>query len=309
VSEATHAKAAGGDLNWFEATARRRVEALVDGGSFEEFIPPRDRQLSPHLPEFDLPRAFDDGMIVGRAKLGGQAVFLAAQEGQFMGGSFGEIHGAKLVGLLRAATRAKTVPVILLLDTGGVRLQEANAGELAIAEVMRAIVDARIAGVKVLVLLGGRAGCFGGGSLIAATASAIAISEQGRLGVSGPEVIETNRGVEEFDSRDRPLVWRTVGGKHRRLMGGADLYVGPTVADFRQAALALIEAAGALTLEALKAEQARLQERLDRFGVCADGRDVWAALGVEHPETIPAMGDDAFAAVVKDHGVQAHDAR
>jgi biotin-independent malonate decarboxylase gamma subunit len=33
------------------------------------------------------------------------------------------------------------------------------------------------------------------------------------------EVIETNRSVEEFDSRDRALVWRTMGGKHRRLIG------------------------------------------------------------------------------------------
>jgi hypothetical protein len=36
--------------------------------------------------------------------------------------------------------------VLLLLDTGGVRLQEANAGELAISEIIRAIVEVRSAG-------------------------------------------------------------------------------------------------------------------------------------------------------------------
>ena len=47
------------------------------------------------------------------------------------------------------------------------------------------------------------------------------LAEPGRIAVSGPEVIETNRGVEEFDSRDRALVWRTMGGKNRRLPDAA----------------------------------------------------------------------------------------
>ena len=297
------------EANWFEATARQRIHALVDDLSFEEFIPPTDRELSPHLPDFDLPRAFDDGMIVGHAKLNRRKVFVAAQEGQFMGGSVGEVHGAKLVGLLRGAAQAKSHPVLILFDTGGVRLQEANAGELAISEIMRAILDARAAGVRVLALLGGKAGCFGGGSLAAACCSAIAISEQGRLGVSGPEVIETNRGVEEFDSKDRPLVWRTVGGKNRRLLGGADLFVGPAVDDFRKAAHALLSSAGDLTLDALKAEQSRLGTRIEKFGKCADGRNVWAALGVEHPDAVPAMPADVFIPLAQSHGISINDAR
>ena len=195
---------------------------------------------------FDLPEQFDDGIVVGRGKLDGSPVFVAAQEGRFMGGAFGEVHGAKLTGLLRAARDIGSVPVLILFDTGGVRLQEANAGELAIAEIMRAVIEARSAGVKVIGLIGGRAGCYGGGGLIAGCCSALAVSEQGRIAVSGPEVIETNRGVEEFDSRDRALVWRTMGGKHRRLLGGADVFVDDTVQDFRDAALALLSSGGGL---------------------------------------------------------------
>ena len=179
---------------------------------------------------FDLPEQFDDGIVVGRGSLDGSPVFVAAQEGRFMGGAFGEVHGAKLTGLLRAARDLRSIPVLILFDTGGVRLQEANAGELAIAEIMRAVIEARTAGVQVIGLIGGRAGCYGGGGLIAGCCSALVVSEQGRLAVSGPEVIETNRGVEEFDSRDRALVWRTMGGKHRWLLGGADVFVDDTVA-------------------------------------------------------------------------------
>ena len=200
------------------------------------------REVSPHLRVFDLPEQFDDGIVVGRGSLDGSPVFVAAQEGRFMGGAFGEVHGAKLTGLLRAARDIKSIPVLILFDTGGVRLQEANAGELAIAEIMRAVIEARTAGVKVIGLIGGRAGCYGGGGLIAGCCSALAVSEQGRIAVSGPEVIETNRGVEEFDSRDRALVWRTMGGKHRRLLGGAEVFVDDTVQDFRDAALELLGA-------------------------------------------------------------------
>ena len=94
-------------LSWYEATARQRVIALTDRGSFREFLGPTERRMSPHLPLFDLPRAFDDGIVVGRATLDGSPILIAAQEGRFMGGAFGEVHGGKLVGLLRAALALK----------------------------------------------------------------------------------------------------------------------------------------------------------------------------------------------------------
>lgn len=285
--------------SWYEASARQRLDGLLDAGSFVEFIGPAERCVSPHLPLFDLPRQFDDGMIVGRGALAGQAVLVAAQEGRFMGGAFGEVHGAKLTGLLRAARELRTLPVLILFDTGGVRLQEANAGETAIAEIMRALLDARADGVPVIGLVGGRAGCYGGGGLLAACCGALAVSEQGRIGVSGPEVIETNRGVDEFDAKDRALIWRTMGGKHRRLIGAAARFVDDTVDSFREAAQALIAAPQALDLDALEAEQARLAARFARFGACADALDIWRALGAPDPAAIPALPYGDFVALTE----------
>jgi malonate decarboxylase beta subunit len=286
-----------GAPSWYEASARQRVRSLVDAGSFKEFIGPEKREVSPHLRLFELPEQFDDGMIVGRGRLDGDPVFIAAQEGRFMGGAFGEVHGAKLLGLLRAARDAKSIPVLILFDTGGVRLQEANAGELAIAEIMRALIEARVAGAKVVGLIGGRAGCYGGGGLIASCCSALAISEHGRIGVSGPEVIETNRGVEEFDSKDRALVWRTMGGKSRRLIGSADAFVDDTTRAFRDAAFHLIRSVPAFGVDVLKTEQARLEERLERFGSCADAVDIWRAEGINDAEAVPALPAEAFIAL------------
>jgi malonate decarboxylase beta subunit len=297
------------DQSWYEASARARLAGLLDVDTFQEFIGPEQRQMSLHLPLFALPRAFDDGMIVGRGRLDGRDVLVAAQEGRFMGGAFGEIHGAKLVGLLRAALAVKPAAVLILFDTGGVRLQEANAGETAIAEIMRAITQVRAAGIPVIGLIGGRAGCYGGGGLIAGTCAHLVISEGGRLSVSGPEVIETNKGAEEFDSRDRALVWRTMGGKHRRLLGAADAFVADTIGAFREAALAAIPEAPSFDLATLEAEQARLEARLERFGDTRDATEIWGRLGVNDPAAVPSLTTEGFDALLDSLPEGSHHAR
>src|SRR5580692_11498333 len=110
------------EADWYEASARERIAGLLDPTTFAEFLGPEQRVMSPHLARFDLTGAFDDGIVVGRGRLDSQEVFVAAQEGRFLGGAFGEVHGAKLVGLLRAARdagRSGVHAVLLLLDTGG----------------------------------------------------------------------------------------------------------------------------------------------------------------------------------------------
>lgn len=297
--------------SWLQATARQRLAGLLDPESFTEFLGPEQRIESPHLAIFDLPKAFDDGVVIGSGKLGGVGVLVAAQEGQFMGGTFGEVSGAKMVGLVRAARDHKHLPqtVLFLLDSGGVRLQEANAGELAVAELMRAIVQARCAGVAVIALVGGKAGAFGGAGLTTGTCSRVVVSEAGRVGVTGPEVIETNKGVEEYDSRDKALVWSVCGGKNRRLIGMADAFTEDTMEGFRAAAQAEIKLAKPLDLAMLQAEQVRLAKRQQAFGDCEDATAMWKIMGIAHPEAVSDMDTETFvklAASMKDAN---HDAR
>jgi malonate decarboxylase beta subunit len=222
------------------------------------------------------------------------------------------VHGAKLLGLLKAARagggRNGPVAVLLLLDTGGVRLQEANAGELAISEIIRAILEARSAGVPVLALIGGRAGAFGGGGIVTACCSRIVVSEQARISVSGPEVIETNKGVEEFDSKDRALVWRICGARTRYLMGSADRYVRGRIGDFREAATALIPNAPSFSLATLEAEQERLTVRLQRFGECRDAPEIWRKAQLPQWDHIPDLTDADFLTIQRLKGAS-HDAR
>ena len=276
-------------LSFAELTARERIAALLDDATFTEILGPAQRVMSPHLAQLNVPCAFDDGVVIGSGTLNQSAVLIAAQEGAFMGGGVGEVHGAKLVGLLRRALSTRPSAVLVLAESGGVRLHEANAGLVAISEVMRAVLDVRAAGIPVIMLIGGANGCFGGMGLIARCADHVVMSDTARMSMSGPEVIESAHGVEEFDARDRALVWRTTGGKHRFLMGDCDLLVEDDVAAFRAAAASLLGRSQAITLHSLWAEHALLTHRVTQFADCRDGTDVWRALGIPNAEQVPEL--------------------
>ncbi|WOI44643.1 biotin-independent malonate decarboxylase subunit beta [Acidovorax sp. BLS4] len=282
-------------LSYAECSARERLAHLLDPGSFHEWLPPAERVTSPHLAQLGVPSAFDDGVAVGRATLGGRPIFVAAQEGEFMGGGVGEVHGAKLVGLLRRALRDRPTAVLLLAESGGVRLHEANAGLIAVSEVMRAVLDVRAAGIPVVVLIGGANGCFGGMGIVARCADHVVMSDMGRLAMSGPEVIEASHGVEEYDARDRALVWRTSGGKHRWLTGDCDALVEDDVAAFRAAAIAALGAARPVTPAALEAEHALLAARMAALehlpddAPADDATALWQALGVADAARVPEL--------------------
>jgi malonate decarboxylase beta subunit len=289
-------------ISYAECSARERLALLLDAGSFHEWLPPGERVMSPHLAQLGVPSAFDDGVAVGRATLDGRSVFVAAQEGAFMGGGVGEVHGAKLVGLMQRALRDRPAAVLLLAESGGVRLHEANAGLIAVSEVMRALLDVRAAGIPVLVLIGGANGCFGGMGIVARCADHIVMSDVGRLAMSGPEVIEASHGVDEFDSRDRALVWRTTGGKHRWLTGDCDALVEDDVAAFRAAAIAAIGESKPFTPAALEQEHALLTERLHALDTTdTTDRDeaalLWSALGIADARQVPELSVEAVRAL------------
>ena len=292
-------------ISYAECSARERLALLLDAGSFHEWLPPAERVTSPHLAQLGVPSAFDDGVAIGRATLDGRAVFVAAQEGAFMGGGVGEVHGAKLVGLLQRALRDRPAAVLLLAESGGVRLHEANAGLIAVSEVMRALLDVRATGIPVIVLIGGANGCFGGMGIVARCADHIVMSDVGRLAMSGPEVIEASHGVDEFDSRDRALVWRTTGGKHRWLTGDCDALVEDDVAAFRATAIAAIDGSKPLTLAALEQEHLLLTERLHALppadtSSSTDSDEatlLWTALGIPDAQRVPELSVDAVRAL------------
>lgn len=276
--------------SFYEKTARARIQAVVDAQSFKEILKPTEVEVSPHLSALDIPGSFDDGVIIGTARVNGTPVHIMAQEGQFMGGAVGEIHGAKIVGLLHKAIQDQAQAVLFFVDSGGVRLHEANAGLIAISEIMRAMLQVRNAGIPIITVIGGTCGAFGGMGISACLSSAIIMTEEGRLALSGPEVIETVKGVEEFDSKDRALVWRVTGGKHRYLLNHVQALVEDDIADIRDAILTQLDAkAASLDLEQLLQQQQQLEQQYQRWFGKNDGLQIWHDMGISQPEKIPML--------------------
>ena len=220
------------DSSFIELKARQSAQALLDEGSYRELLDPFEGIMSPWLgPQGIVPQA-DDGMVVAKGTINGKPAVVVAIEGAFQGGSMGEVSGAKMAAALELAAEDNRngIPTqaVLSLETGGVRLQEANLGLAAIADIHAAIVDLRRY-TPVIGIVAGTVGCFGGMSIAAALCSYLIVTREARLGLNGPQVIEQEAGIEEYDSRDRPFIWSMTGGEIRYESGLVDALVGDGV--------------------------------------------------------------------------------
>lgn len=304
--------------SFFDANARERAVGMCDKGTFTEFLSPIDRFVSPHLPVLGTAIEFDDGTVTGVGLLGKHPVFVISMEGKFIGGAIGEVNGAKMVGTIRLALKAAADikaahpddykarrPIVAIsYETGGVRLHEANAGLLAHAEVMDAFQDCRHI-VPVVAVVGSKVGCFGGMGFVAAATDVIIMNEEGRIGLTGPEVIEQEMGKDEFDASNKALVYRTTGAKHKYIMQDCNYLVEDKIADFRDTLAKVADLSmdeiekmrriGSLPLvqeqQKLVAQVAEMQPK--------DSMDMWKAYGNEDPAALPEMTTAEFLKVVK----------
>lgn len=307
------------EMSFYSATARERAIGMVDPGTFREILGPRDRMTSPHLPVLGEVVEFDDGMTVGVGKIGERPVFVISQEGSYIGGSIGEVNGTKMFMTIRLALETyeklaakyngevpeeKRPAVVISFDTGGVRLHESNCGLLAHSEVMDAIQDAR-GKVPIIAVIGGKIGCFGGMGFVSVSTDVIIMSEQGRIGLTGPEVIEQEMGRDEFDSSDRALVWRTTGGKHKFINRDCDYLVEDQIGAFYNQLVEVLKLPMEKITQMRKIGSLALvnnQLELVNLGVelgVKDSMDLWKYYGNANPEAIPEMPLDEFLRTVK----------
>jgi malonate decarboxylase beta subunit len=236
-SHPTHPRAFLSRKSIVELSARERVQALLDIDTFHELLGPFERLDSPWLGMQGIVPQSDDGVVVARGKIGGINSVVIGIEGKFQGGSIGEVSGAKIAGALdlarEDAEQGRPVHAVLLFETGGVRLQEANLGLEAIAEINSSLLELR-EHVPVVGVIAGMVGCFGGMAITASLCSYLIMTRQGRFALNGPEVIEEQSGIEEFDSRNRRLIWSVTGGEQRYLTKFADYLADDDVGDVQR---------------------------------------------------------------------------
>lgn len=97
-------------------TARERIDALLDPGSFSE----QGALVTP--PNGDRDDAPGDGMWTGIGRIDGRPVAVASQDFSVYGGSVGPYSSAKIQRLMDQCL-AQGIPLIMMLDGGGHRIQ------------------------------------------------------------------------------------------------------------------------------------------------------------------------------------------
>ena len=102
-------------------TARERLEALLDKGSFTELN--ADMELTSTNFDLQQKKVPGDGVITGYGRINRKPVCIFAQDFIFMGGSMGEMHNKKIASIQEHALKIGC-PIIGLFDSGGARIQQ-----------------------------------------------------------------------------------------------------------------------------------------------------------------------------------------
>ena len=172
-------------------TARERIEALLDEGSFVEL----DAYATHRATNFGLDkrRVPGDGVVVGHGTVDGRQVCIYSQDFTVFGGSLGEVHGQKITKVMDLALRTG-VPLIGISDGGGARIQEGVAALTQFAEIFRRNVAASGVIPQISLILGPSAG----GAVYSPALTDFIVMADGtsNMFITGPDVIRAVTGED-----------------------------------------------------------------------------------------------------------------
>jgi len=188
-------------------TARERIAALLDPGSFREID--MFAATGDDLTNIENP---GEGVVAGYGSIDGRRVYIYAQDFTVAGGSLGRMHAAKICKVLDLAMKVGA-PVIGLNDSGGARIQEGvdalnGYGEIFFRNTMASGVIPQIS-----VILGP---CAGGAVYSPAlTDFVLMVSGISQMFITGPQVIKAVTGEK--------VSMETLGGAatHNKVSGVA----------------------------------------------------------------------------------------
>jgi propionyl-CoA carboxylase beta chain len=167
-------------------TARERIEALLDPGSFVEL----DKFVTHRCSDFGMEqqKILGDGVITGHGAIGGRVVCVFAQDFTVFGGSLSGAYASKICKIMDLATRIGA-PVIGLNDSGGARIQEGVESLAGYAEIFTRNVLASGVVPQISAILGP---CAGGAVYSPAITDFIFMVEStSYMFITGPDVIRT----------------------------------------------------------------------------------------------------------------------
>ncbi len=172
-------------------TARERIAALLDEGSFEEL----DAFVTHRASDFGLgdQKYPGDAVVTGYGAINGRRVFVYSQDFTVFGGSLSEVVGQKICKAMDLAMSAGA-PVIGLIDSGGARIQEGVMSLAGYGDIF--LRNVRASGVipQISAILGPAAG--GATYSPALTDFVFMVSGVGQMYITGPDVIKAVTGEE-----------------------------------------------------------------------------------------------------------------
>ena len=167
--------------------ARQRILSLLDANSFVEI----GAMVKARATDFNTAPAGEasDGVITGYGLIDGRLVYVYGQNADILGGSIGEMHAKKIVGLYRLAMRTGA-PVVGLIDSAGLRLQEGMDALEAFGAIYAQ--QAKASGVipQISVVFGN---CGGGLALFPAMTDFTFMEKDAKLFVNSPTALAGNR--------------------------------------------------------------------------------------------------------------------
>jgi propionyl-CoA carboxylase beta chain len=172
-------------------TARERIDALLDPGSFtelDEFARHRSTNFG-----MDAKRPFGDGVVTGYGTIDGRPVCVFSQDVTVFGGSLGEVYGEKIVKVLDLALR-NGCPIIGINEGGGARIQEGVVSLGLYAEIFRRNVHASGVIPQISLVLGAAAG--GHVYSPALTDFIVMVDKTSQMFITGPDVVKTVTGED-----------------------------------------------------------------------------------------------------------------
>jgi methylmalonyl-CoA carboxyltransferase large subunit len=171
-------------------TARERIDALVDPGSFEEFgLFAQHRQTHFGMAGKEVPA---DGVVTGAASVDGRLIHLASQDFTVLGGSAGEVHSLKVADVMGLALKTGS-PFVFLNDSGGARVQEGIDSLSGYGRVFYTNVELSGAVPQVAVICGP---CAGGAAYSPALTDFIIQTRKAQMFITGPQVIKQVTGEQ-----------------------------------------------------------------------------------------------------------------
>jgi len=172
-------------------TARERVEAFLDEGSFVE----TDALARHRARDFGLEqnRPTGDGVITGHGTVDGRPVCIFSQDATVFGGALGEVYGEKIVKVMDLALKTG-VPVVGINEGSGARIQEGIMGLALYGEIFYRNVMASGVVPQISLILGN---CAGGHVYSPAlTDFNLMVDENSAMMITGPDVIKTVTGED-----------------------------------------------------------------------------------------------------------------